>query len=285
MRRFLDFFIVFKEYVALIAFIATSLILIAVTKSNDVQPLRAFATGIVGTIQSTYSWIPNPVSLARQNRELQAHTIELAAEVGRLRRAKAENDELRKLLGINTRPGTKLLPAEVVGKTTNGQRNMMTLDEGTADGVAPGMAVITDAGLIGRVYSASTNFCLVELLFNQSFRVAGKIARTRVEGIISYDEGPVLHMLNIPKALDVQVGDLVVTSEYSSYFPAEVPVGTIIRLEPEPNSLFRRVTIDPSVNVYRVEHCFIVLKDAALEQERLALEQKAKEDAVKKPKK
>src|SRR5690242_20532196 len=118
MGKFLDFFVVFKEYVALIVFIAASLILIAVTRTNDVQPLRAFATAVVGTIQSTYSWIPNPVSLSRENKALQGRAIELAAEVGRLRRAKAENDELRKMLGIRQRPGWNLLAAEVVGKTS-----------------------------------------------------------------------------------------------------------------------------------------------------------------------
>jgi rod shape-determining protein MreC len=285
MGKFLDFFVVFKEYVALILFIAISLIMIAITRSNDVQPLRAFATAVVGTIQSTYAWIPNPVTLSRENKALQSRSIELAAEVGRLRRARAENDELRKLLGIRPRAGWNLLATEVVGKTSSAQRNMMTLDRGSNDGVAVGMAVITDAGLVGRIYAVSPGFSSVELLFNQSFRTAAKIARTRVEGIIGYEEGPVLRMFNVPKALDVQIGDLVVTSEYSTFFPAEVPVGTIIKLESEPNSLFRRVTIDPAANAYRVEHAFIVLKDPNAEREKMLLEQKAKEDALKKPKK
>ena len=280
MQRFLYILVAFKEYVALTLFVAGSLTMIAVSRTSDVEPLRAFATGIVGAIQSTYAWIPNPISLRNENRELLSNSIQLAAEVGKLRRSEAENIELRRMLGIAARKDWKLVPAEVVGKTTSFQRNMLTIDLGAKDGIVEGMAVITDAGLVGRVYATSQNFSLVQMLINTDFRVAAKIARTRVEGIIAWDGGPVLVMRNIPKALDVQLGDLVVSSEYSSYFPADVSIGTIDSIAPEPNSLFRRVYVNPSVNLFRVEHVYVILKDDALERERLALEAKTREEAA-----
>jgi rod shape-determining protein MreC len=281
MQRFLDLILAFKEYVALTIFVALSLVMIALNQATDVQPLRAFTTAVVGSLQSTTSWIPNPFALARENKELRSQAIELASEVGRLRRAKVENSELRKLLGIANRPEWKLLPAEVVGKTTNFERNMVTLSRGSADGIMKDMAVVTDAGLIGKVYSTSQNFALVEMLFNRDFRASAKVARTRVEGIVAWDGGPTLVMRNVPKALDAKVGDLVSTSEYSAFFPSDVPIGTILRLEPEPNSLFRRITLDPIVNLFRVEHAYVVLKDVALERERLSLEQRSRDDAAK----
>ncbi len=284
MRRFLDLLIAFKEYVALTIFVAASLTMIAVSRTTDVMPLRAFTTGIVGGVQSIYAWIPNPITLGRENKELEAKSIELAAEVGRLRRAQAENTELRRLLGIAPHPRWALAAAEVVGKTTTYQRNMLTIDLGAKDHVIPGMAVITDAGLVGRIYARSTNFSLVQMLFNTDLRIASKIARTRVEGIIAWDGGPTLVMRNVPKALDVEVGDLVVSSEYSSFFPPDVPIGTIIRMQPEPNSLFRRITVDPSVNLFRVEHVFVILKDEVRERERLSLEALPEQQSTKPPK-
>jgi rod shape-determining protein MreC len=283
MKRILDILIAFKEYAALAVYMAVALVLIGISQSTDVQPLRAFTTGVVGVLQSSTSWITNPFALSRENAELRQRGIELASEVGRLRRAKVENDELRRMLGVGARPEWKLLPCEVVGKTTTFERNMLTLSRGQADGILNGMAVVTDAGLVGIVYSVSTHFSLVEMLFNRDFRAAAKVGRTRVEGIVAWDGGPTLVMRNVPKALDVMVGDLIVTSEYSTFFPAEVPIGTVLRIEAEPNSLFRRVTLEPTVNLFRVEHAYVVLKDASLEQERLTLEQKAKDDAAKQP--
>jgi len=278
LRRFLDFLIAFKEYVALTIFVAASLTMIAVSRTTDVMPLRAFATGIVGAIQSTYAWIPNPIALRRENRELEARSVELAAEVGRLRRAEAENKELRRLLGIGPHKDWKLVPAEVVGKTTSFQRNMLTINLGAKDSMQQGMAVITDAGLVGRIYATSQNFSLVQMSYNTDLRIAAKIARTRVEGIITWEGGPNLVMRNVPKALDVQLGDLVVTSEYSSFFAPDIPIGVIDSIAPEANSLFRRVLVNPSVNFYRVEHVYVVVKDISKEKERLTLEQKATEE-------
>jgi rod shape-determining protein MreC len=273
-RRFLDLIIAFKEYVALTLFVAASLTMIAVSHTTDVMPLRAFVTGMVGIIQSTYAWIPNPITIAQENRDLQSKSIELSAEVGRLRRAEAENRELRRLLGIAPHPDWKLRAAEVVGKTTTFQRNMLTIDLGAKDSILPGMAVITDAGLVGRIYATSQNFSLVQMLFNSDLRIASKIARTRVEGIITWEGGSDLIMRNIPKALDVQLGDLVVSSEYSSYFPADVAIGTVDSIGPEANSLFRRVLVTPSVNLFRVEHVYVIVKDVSKERERLSLEAK-----------
>jgi rod shape-determining protein MreC len=280
-RRFLDILIAFKEYVALTLFVTGSLTMIAISRTSDVEPLRAFATGLVGAIQSTYAWIPNPIALRNENRELQSKSIELAAEVGRLRRAEAENTELRRMLGIAPRKDWKLVPAEVVGKTTSFQQNMITINLGSKDSIMEGMAVITDAGLVGRIYATSQNFSLVQMLYNTDLRVAAKIARTRVEGIIAWEGGPTLVMRDVPKALDVKAGDLVVSSEYSSFFPADVPIGTIGSMHPERNSLFRSVIVDPSVNFFRVEHVYVILKDASLERERLALEAKAREGSIK----
>lgn len=278
MRRFLDFFIAFKEYVALTFFVAASLTLIAISRNTDVGPIRAFATALVGAVQSTYAWIPNPVSLNRENQQLEASAIELAAEVGKLRRAEAENVELRRMLGIAPRKDWKLLPSEVVGKTTSFQRNNLTLNVGADKGVREGMAVVTDAGLVGRVFAVSQHFSLIQMLLNTDVRVAARVARSRIEGIISWDVdgGPTLQM-EVPKALDVIPGDLIVTSEYSSFFPAEVPIGVVTNMRNKANSLMRVLIVTPSVNFFRVEHCYVILKDEALERERIQLETKTKE--------
>ena len=155
---------------------------------------------------------------------------------------------------------------------------MLTLSAGESSGVKKEMAVMTDAGLIGRVYSTNRGFSLVEGLFNRDMRVAVKIARTRVDGILGWEGGDELVVRNVPKALDVKEGDLVVTSEYSTFFPSEVPIGTIIRLEPEPNTMFRKIYVTPAAHPFRVEHCYIVLKDEVLEREKAALEIKAADE-------
>lgn len=282
MRRLLNFFILFKEYVVLTVLIFLSFFFMALSRSPEVQPLRAITTIIVGSLQSIYSWLPNPFALSRENSDLREHNILLSSELAQLRRAKGENEELRKLLALKPRSGWKLLAVEIIGKTSIGDRNMLTISSGESSGVRKGMAVMTDVGLVGRVYSTSGGFSLIEGLFNRNMRVAVKIARTRVDGILGWEGGDELIVRDVPKALDVKEGDMVVTSEYSTFFPSEVPVGVISRLEPEPNSLFRKILVTPAAHPFKVEHCYVVLKDEALEQEKALLESKATDEMTKK---
>lgn len=279
MRRIFNFIILFKEYVVLTVIILFSFFLMAISRSEQVQPLRSITTIIVGSLQYATSWIPNPFGYSENVDELREKNIALASEVARLRRAKTENQELRKLLEYKPRENWKLLASEIIGKTYTGERNMLTLSVGESEGVRKGMAVITDDGLVGRVYSVSDKFSIVEGLYNRSLRVAVKAARSRVDGILSWDAADILLVRNVPKALDVQEGDLIVTSEYSTFFPAEVPVGTVVKLESEPNSLFRRIIVEPLAHPARIEHVFVVLKDEVTESKKQAIEARADQDS------
>lgn len=272
-RRLINIIVLFKEYIVLGVIVIISFALIALSASPTVQPLRAVTTVVVGTLQSALGWIPNPFVMKESQEELRQRNIELSAELAKLRRSKAENAELRRLLNLKPRPDFKLLSAEIVGKTSSPERNLMTLDRGMSDGVRVGMAVMTDAGLIGRVFAASDGYSLVESLYNTTIKIAAKVERSRVDGIIGWEEGAELLMRNVPKALDVEVGDKIVTSEYSIYFPSDVPIGTVVKLENEPNSLFRRIIVMPEALPDRVEHCFVVLTATPHLLERLKLEE------------
>ena len=284
MRRLINFFILFKEYVALGVIVLVSFALMAVSKSEELQPLRSITAIIVGSLQTTTSWIPDPF-FAEKPAELRERNILLTSELARLRRAQTENEELRKLLNLKPRPEWKLLPTEIIGKTTSSDRNMLTISNGENDGIRKGMAVITDAGLVGRVFATSGGYALVEDLFNHSLRVSVKVARSRVDGILTWESGDQLIVRNVPKALDVQVEDVIVSSEYSTLFPAEVPIGVVTKIESEPNSLFRRILVKPYAHPFAIEHCYVIVKDVEMEKQKSELEQRMNQiETKKKPK-
>lgn len=281
MRRLINLIILFKEYVVLALLVVSSFLLMAFSRSSEIQPLRAATTVIVGSLQSIGSWIPNPFATARENEALRDRNILMTSELAALRRAKGENEELRRMLGLKLPPKWKAVAADIVGKTAINERNMISLSIGESSGVSKGMPVITDAGLLGRVYATSGGFSMVEELLNTNVRVAVKVARSRVDGMLGWEGGDELLVRNIPKALDVQVGDEIVTSDYSTLFPSDIPVGTIVRIEQEPNSLFRRVYVAPSANPVKVEHCFVVIKDGATDRQRDSLVQRVTEELTK----
>ena len=283
MRRLLNIFILFKEYVVLAALVLTSFLLMALSQTEEVQPLRAAASVIVGSLQTVGSWVPNPFAISRENKDLREENMLMTSELASLRHAKGENDELRKMLNLKIPAGWKTLAADVVGKTTIGERNMLTLDVGSNSGVEKGMPVVSDGGLVGRVYAASGGFTVAEGLFNRSLRIAVKVSRTRIDGVLAWEGGDELVVRNIPKALDVQIGDEIVTSEYSTLFPSDIPIGIVSRIVPEQNSLFRKVYAVPSAHPLRVEHCFVVIKDGVTDREREQLQKQVTDELTKTP--
>jgi rod shape-determining protein MreC len=179
---------------------------------------------------------------------------------------------LKGLLELKSHSPLRLAAAKVVGKQLLLQRNTLTLDLGTVNGVRERMPVVTENGLVGIIIAASQSHAVANILWNTDFRASVKIERSRVDAILAWDGQDVI-LKNIPKTRDVKPGDLVLTSEYSNTFPPDIRVGVVGEVRDLPSGLFKRVTVIPSVDLVRTEEVFIV--DFQPDHERAELERHA----------
>lgn len=275
MQRFIAFVLRYKNYVTLIALMVMSLSFMSVGNMRQLGGFRAVVVGSIGWMQSLFAWIPNPVALKSENTALRELNLQLSVESARSRQAMVENAVLRRMLALPDMTEFRLIAADVSGKTTTQLRNYATINKGTDAGVREGMACITDAGLVGRVIGTSRRYAVVQLLLNRDTRVAAKVQRSRVDGIVTWEGEATVALKNVPKSFDVQVGDVIVTSNYSSIYPQNLVVGRVTNVEDENQSLFRRVVIEPAVNFSTVEQVFVI--DYVADQERLLLEREAEQ--------
>lgn len=258
MRRFIEFVVRFKNYIALSALVVMSFALMSFGNLAQLGGFRAVVVGSIGWMQSLFAWIPNPVALKSENTALRELNLQLSVEAARTRQAMVENSTLRSYLDLPGRVDYSLIAADVIGKTTTQLRNYATLNKGTAEGVREGMCCITDAGLVGIIIGASQHFAVVQLLLNRDTRIASKVHRSRVDGITQWDGESFLSLKNVPRTFDVKENDIVVTSEYSSKFPPLVVIGKVREVSNENNSLFRNIVIEPAVNFVTLEQVFVV---------------------------
>jgi rod shape-determining protein MreC len=272
MQRFFNIVRIFKEYVVFIALVLVSLSLLSLNDNRQMRAIRSITVGIVGVMQNAFSVIPNVFQLQQENQILHQLNVNLSDEVSRLREARLENDRLRALLGLKQRSPFRLVAADVVGRNLQMLRNTITLNVGESQGVKPDMPIISDAGLVGRVIGTSTNYSIGQIILNKDFRAGAKILRSRIDCIVAWSGGENVHLNNIAKKLDVRVGDIVVTSEYSSLFPPGIVIGTVSSVSETPRSLFKDVEVSLSVNMNTLEQAFVVLQSP--DAERIGLEQK-----------
>jgi len=275
LRRLYDFVSLFKEYIVFALLLSISVALLALNDSPQIRTLRSITVVTVGLLQDAVGIIPNYFDLRGENQVLREMNLTLADEVNRLREAKLENLHLRQMLGLKEQRQFGYQTANVIGKNLQLLRNTITLDVGENDGVRPMMPVVTDNGLAGRIVATGPRYAVAQILFNKDLRVSAKVQRSRVDGIARWDGGARLLLTNVAKALDVQAGDVVITSEYSSMFPSGIRIGIVVSARPVEGSLFQAVEIMPGVDFTRMEQVFIIT--AIPDSARIALERRFRE--------
>lgn len=246
-----------KEYLILTLLVVISLILIFNNDNTQIRFLRAFAIGFVGTLQSGVSAVPNVFELQSENKYLREKNIELANEVASLKEAKLENIRLSKLLTLKDKNVLGVISAKIVNKSLVQTRNTITINAGENDSIKVNMPVITDDGLVGKIVGVSKSYSIAQILYNKDLRISAKVQRSRVDGIFTYDGVGNLILTNVPKAADVNPGDLIITSEYSNLFPGGIPLGTVLETGNLDN-LFKKITVKPVVNFSILEEVFVV---------------------------
>lgn len=265
-QNLINFVTKFKVYISFTALVIISLSLISI---GDVSRIGGFRTIIIGSMawmQSALSWIPNPNALQNENRALRELNLQLSTEVIRMRTALIENNILRQMIDFRDNTNDTLISVEIVGKSSIELRNYSVINEGEYKGIETGMAVRTDAGLVGTIVGTSANYSLVEMINNRNVKISAKILRTNINGILTWNGGEFFSMNNIPTSFDVKEGDVVLTSNYSDKYPNNVPIGIVYKVEDEKNSLFFNVKIKPYVNLSTISQVFVVKNIPDLER-------------------
>jgi len=259
LRRLYDLAYYFKEYLVFALCLTISALLLALNDNAQIRTIRSVTVVSIGFLQDVLGVIPNYFDLRRENQVLRELNLTLADEVNRLREAKLENMRLRQLLGLKEKAQFSYVGAKVVGKNLQLLRNTITLDVGESNGIQMNMPVVTENGLAGKVVAVSAHYAVAQILFNRDLRVSAKDQRSRIDGIIRWDGGSTLSFQDVAKTLDIQAGDVIITSEYSSLFPPGIRIGVVSGARPVQGSLFQAVDVTPGVDFYRLEQAFVII--------------------------
>jgi rod shape-determining protein MreC len=204
--------------------------------------------------------------------DLKATNAKLVAENVALRNQLAENfvpfDTSRKLGTLVLRKDSLekirkfyYYPAKVVGNSFTLQKNYITIERGALQGVKKDMAVISpDGTIVGVVVEVNDSYSKIMSLLHRNSKVSAMLKRDRVAGSIEWDgQSPeILSLKNISKSALPKVGDTVLTSPYSSSFPAQLMIGRVTSIVQDPSSNFLTLNIKSATNFYNLEYVYLV---------------------------
>lgn len=167
------------------------------------------------------------LALREENARLRAGHDRLLQWQAIARKLEAENKALRELLNFVPAPGTKTISARVIGDSGGAFARTMILNAGSRDGVRKGQAVITGAGLVGRVQEVGLRSSRLLLLSDLNSRIPIVIESSRVRGVVAGTNGETLRLVHLPPDVVAAPGDRIVTSGHGGALPQGLPVGIV----------------------------------------------------------
>lgn len=260
MRQLIEIIVKYKDYITLILLCIISLSMISMGDISKIGGYRAFVVGMIGHLEEAFAWMPNPAAIRNENNAVRELNLYLSSELIDSRKSITENNKLRNLLALKETSEMPMIAAEVVGKSVIELRRYFTINKGSNDGIKRGMVARTDGGLVGTVVVVESKYSLIESLDNRNVKIASKILRTGINGILSWGGDSYFYIQNIPKSFDVQVGDELVTSNYSMKFPANIPIGKVISVKDDESSLFLRIAVKPHAGLATLEQLFVIME-------------------------
>jgi len=237
-----------------------ALLVLSLWQPAAFAPLRGVASDVVAPVgtgsavarsesQGLFASIAGYFNAGQQNAELRRE-----AEIARIRLAeadavKAENQRLKGLLGLRDGAVKPVAMARLVGSTATSGRRHAYLSAGASDGVLPGMAVLSERGVIGRVLETGRKSARVLLLTDSESVLPVRRAK---DNVIAFAEGRGDGLLRIRLVNlgvnPLKVGDMMVTSGAGGYYRPGVAVAVIAKITPDGG--IARLVAEPSATSF-----------------------------------
>lgn len=238
---------------------------------DSFTPLQSGLNGLRRGLDGVSLGLAEKQTLREQIDELTIRDQRLNSENQQLREYKAEAKRLQTMLAFKEKNSEQytLLSARVIARSPNNWFKVITIDQGSQDGIAQGMPVISPDGLVGRVCNASKYSAQVELITDREMAVGVTLQNTReTRGIIEgRGDSNTLDMINIPYYSQVKKGERVLSSGLSEFYPKGILIGTIKSVKREANGLLLSATVKPAVKFDELEEVFVITQFRILPEE------------------
>ncbi|HEX3703885.1 MAG TPA: rod shape-determining protein MreC [Vicinamibacterales bacterium] len=236
-------------------------VLEAVTFGGFAEIQRALSSS-VGSVRHVWNNYAGLRQVQRENDELKQELAAARVDVQEQRALADRSRGLEKLLDMRERTPLQTVAAEIIGAAATPDFRTLTLDKGSRDGLKADMAVISPAGVIGRVVVSSPRAAKVQLLVDRNAAAGALIERSRAQGVVVGGEDGRLSMEYVNEVADVVVGDLVVTSGIDGIFPKGFVIGRVEVVD-KSGGAYKRIVVRPAADSSAIEEVLVVVTPPA----------------------
>ncbi|MEC7918860.1 MAG: rod shape-determining protein MreC [Candidatus Neomarinimicrobiota bacterium] len=239
-----------------------SFVLIFNNNNKNVQSLRTSTLDTFSFLYQPFNWLDNQLFLNKKLEVLSQENLKLNLENQILFSNKIENERLRNLLKFRDRNEFDFIGADILSKGMNSNMASVLLNRGLNDGVKNNDPVLSSRGVVGKIILVADDYSAVQLLSDIDFRLSVKIMPSETEGIMRWIANDTCEIVEVQTTSDVQIGDIVLTSNLSIYFPPNLPVGEVISFYKKSNSSNKVVRMKLFSDLSTLNQLFILRGDS-----------------------
>lgn len=174
--------------------------------------------------------------------------------------AKADTSQTQKALE-DLLEGMTLIPAQIVDNSVRKRDNMLVINAGSDEGVAPEMGVVSGTGVVGIVSAVTPHHALVMSILNSHSSISCRLRGTEYFGYLKWKGGKPLraYMDDVPRHAHIQKDDVVETSGFSAVFPAGIFLGKVAEIKNSSDGLAYELEILLSTDLANIRHVNVII--------------------------
>jgi rod shape-determining protein MreC len=240
-----------------------------VTTKRGVPMLEQAVFGVFSEVQRVANGVTTGVRTSWQNyfalQQVQEENERLKQQISALqirlqqeRSLAQQSQSLQKLLELKTSSELATTAANVIAGGASPEFRTITIDKGTSEGVHGDMAVISPAGIVGRVIQPSPRAAKIQLLIDRNAAAGAMVERTRAQGVVIGTGADELRMDYVSGSAEVKAGDVVVTSGIDGIYPKGFVIGQIQSVKRGAGG-YSSIVVRPAVDFSALEAVLIVV--------------------------
>jgi rod shape-determining protein MreC len=208
------------------------------------SPIEQGASTVLSPVRSVANWFSSTFHAKSQVAALQQKVAQLDQALAAAKGAQIQNAQLLRQVHLDQSIGINAynpVTAQVILRDPTLWYQTVNIDKGADDGVALHDPVTADGALVGEVSEVSANASVVSLITDHTVSVTARVSDANGDTgelvpAVGSPNQLVLQYLQAPNPGQVQngpaAGQLVVTAGFrsntlESYFPANLPIGTV----------------------------------------------------------
>ena len=251
----------YQEKITLAFCLIVSLLLIFNNDSDLIKNAKINSLNSFSFLYQPFNWLDNQLFLNKKLEVLSSENLRLSLENQVLKVHETENIRYREFLNFKRRENLDFVGADVISKGVTANMSSIIINRGSNDGVSKNLPVLSSSGVIGKITAVSSSTSEVQLISDVNFRLSVKIAPDEVEGIMRWIRKDICEIAELKKISDIEIGDIVLTSNLSTYFPPNLPVGEVVSIFEKSDSSNRIVTMKLFSDLSTINQLFVLLNE------------------------